>query len=239
MPIRTRSKANEPGSSRLIAITARRAPALAALVEERLREAIMFGELGLGEAISEDRLASMLGVSRTPVREALTALQLQGLVVIQPQRGSFVFQPSDDDLAEICEYRLFIESQAMTLAAARAPVETIAMLEATQSHMDVAERAGDFAAAAKADAAFHNAFFDHCANRLLVQAYSLVSGRVGAIRFLARRSRGTKSQSGSQHRAIIAALKANDVPEANRILGVHVMNMRPHFAEARAALVNP
>lgn len=239
MSTRERSKAREPASSGLVAITAQRAPALAALVEERLRDAIMFGGLGLGEAISEDRLASMLGVSRTPVREALTALQIQGLVVIQPQRGSFVFQPSDDELAEICEYRLIIESQAMALAVARASDQAIAMLEAAQSDMDRAEAAGDLAAAARADADFHNAFLDRCANRLLVQAYTLVSGRVGAIRFLARRSRGTQSQSSKQHRAIIAALKAQDLAEANRVLAVHVMNMRPHFAEASASLSRP
>src|SRR6185503_16160600 len=98
-----RAEAGERGAHPLGAIAARRAPALASLVEERLRDAIMYGALGLGEAISEDRLATMLGVSRTPVREALTALQLQGLVVIQPQRGSFVFEPTERDLAEICE----------------------------------------------------------------------------------------------------------------------------------------
>jgi DNA-binding GntR family transcriptional regulator len=224
------------GAPALGAIAARRAPALADLVAERLRDAIMFGELGLSEAISEDRLATMLGVSRTPVREALTALQLQGLVVIQPQRGSFVFEPTEKDLAEICEYRLFVESQAMALAAKRASRETVAALKSAQSAMDAAEAAGDLAAAARADAAFHNAFLEHCGNQLLVQAYTLVSGRVGAIRFLARRSSGTKSHASKQHRAIIAALRDEDMAEANAVLSVHIMNMQAHFAEARAAL---
>jgi DNA-binding GntR family transcriptional regulator len=218
----------------LTVIAARRAPALATLVEDRLRDAIVFGELGLGESISEDRLATMLGVSRTPVREALTALQLQGLVVIQPQRGSYVFQPSAEDLAEICEYRLLIESEAMALATARAPVETVAALEAAQAAIEAAEAAGEHFAAARADADFHGAFLEHCGNRLLVQAYALVSGRIGAIRFLARRSRGTVSHAGRQHRAIIAALGAGDIAQARGVLRVHVMNMQAHFAEVRA-----
>ncbi len=230
-----RAQTSERGPQSLGVIASRRAPALASLVEERLRDAIMFGELGLGEAISEDRLATMLGVSRTPVREALTALQLQGLVVIQPQRGSFVFEPAQRDLAEICEYRLFVESHAMSLAASRAGRDTIAALKAAQAAMDAAEATGDLAAAARADAAFHNAFLEHCGNNLLVQAYTLVSGRVGAIRFLARRSSGTKSYASKQHRAIIAALKSDDVAEANGILSLHIMNMQVHFAEARAA----
>lgn len=230
-----RAETDERGAQPLGAIAARRAPALASLVEERLRDAIMYGELGLGEAISEDRLATMLGVSRTPVREALTALQLQGLVVIQPQRGSFVFEPTEKDLAEICEYRRFIESQAMSLAAKRARGETVAAMKAAQAEMDAAEASGDLAAAARADAAFHNAFLEHCGNRLLVQAYTIVSGRVGAIRFLARRSSGTKSHASRQHRAIIAALRAGDTAEAGGILSVHIMNMQVHFAEASAA----
>ncbi len=230
-----RAETGQRGTLALGIIAARRAPALAGLVEERLRDAIMYGELGLGEAISEDRLATMLGVSRTPVREALTALQLQGLVVIQPQRGSFVFVPTAKELAEICEYRMFIESHAMALAAKRASRETIAAMRAAQAEMDGAEATGDLAAAARADAAFHNAFLEHCGNRLLVQAYTLVSGRVGAIRFLARRSSGTKSHASRQHRAIIAALRAGDLAEAGSVLSVHIMNMQVHFAEASAA----
>lgn len=233
--MRERGETGDRGSQPLEAIAARRAPALAGLVEERLRDAIMYGALGLGEAISEDRLATMLGVSRTPVREALAALQLQGLVAIQPQRGSFVFEPTEADLAEICEYRLFVESRAMALAAKRASRETIAALKLAQADMDAAEADGDLVAAARADAAFHNAFLDHCGNRLMMQAYTIVSGRVGAIRFLARRSSGTKSHASKQHRAIIAALRTGDLAEAGGILSTHIMNMQVHFAEARAA----
>ena len=226
------------GTQLLGPIAARRAPALAAVVEERLRDAIMFGHLALGEAISEDRLATMLGVSRTPVREALTALQLQGVVTIQPQRGSFVFQPTDENLAEICDYRLFIESHAMSLSVRRARAETIVKLEAAQVAMEAAEAAGDMEAAARADAAFHNAFIEQCGNSLLVQAYTLVSGQVGAIRFFARRSSGTRNHSGSQHRAIISALAAGDAKQAQKVLCEHVMNMKAHFAEAMVAAEN-
>ena len=234
-----RAETGERGAHALGVIAARRAPALAGLVEERLRDAIMYGALDLGEAISEDRLATMLGVSRTPVREALTALQLQGLVVIQPQRGSFVFVPTAKELAEICEYRMIIESQAMALAAKRANRETIAAMRDAQAEMDAAEACGDLAAAARADAAFHNAFLEHCGNRLLVQAYTIVSGRVGAIRFLARRSSGTKSHASRQHRAIIAALKTGNAEEAESVLSLHIMNMQVHFAEASAASSAP
>lgn len=220
-------------SQALRIIDVERRPALAVIVERRLREAIMFGELALGEAISEDRLATRLGVSRTPVREALTALQLQGLVSIQPQRGSYVFSPTDGDLDEICQYRFWVESRALALAAGLNKAETVAAMTLAQTQMEQAEAANHAADAARADDAFHGAFIERCGNRLLMQAYALVSGRVGAIRFFARQSGGARSYSGAEHHRIIAAVTNDDLPAATHILERHVMNMRAHFLEAK------
>jgi DNA-binding GntR family transcriptional regulator len=78
-----------------------RPPSLASLAEGRLREAIENAEFQLGESLSEDKLATFLGVSRTPVREALNSLSLQGLVEIFPQRGSYVFSPSGEEVQAV------------------------------------------------------------------------------------------------------------------------------------------
>lgn len=207
------------------------------MVLERLRTAIMYGELALGAPVSEDKLAGLLGVSRTPVREALTALQMQGLVTILPQRGSFVFQPTDADVAAICDYRALLETEALRRAHRHALAATLDGIVAAQAAMEVAEAAGDARAAAEADAAFHNAVIDHAGNRLIAQAYTLVSGQVGAIRFFARTSSRSQSYSGEQHREIISAFRAGDLDHASRVLTVHVTNMRTHFAEASAAAV--
>lgn len=225
--------ASEKQTNALRAIDVERRPALALIVEERLREAIMFGELALGEPISEDKMASRLGVSRTPVREALAALQLQGLVTIQPQRGSYVFTPSETDIAEICDFRFWVESRALSLAHDRNKDMTLSALWQAQSAMEQAELVNSAEDAARADAAFHNAFIDQCGNRLLVQAYSLVSGRVGAIRFFARKSGGARNYAGAQHRDIMAAFRDGALDAATSILHTHIMNMRTHFLEAK------
>lgn len=221
-----------PPPAMLLSIDIERKPALAAQVTERLREAIVFGQLKLGEAVSEDRLASLLNVSRTPVREALAALQLQGLIVIQPQRGSYVFQPTEQDIAELCEFRLMIETHALRLAQDRDRSATRSALERAQSAMEHAEASGDPVAAAKADADFHNALFAGCGNQILVQSYALVSGRIGAIRYFARGSAGSRKASSSGHRAIITAFAKADLAAAEAVLTTHVMNMRVHFSEA-------
>jgi DNA-binding GntR family transcriptional regulator len=208
------------------ALVLKRQPLLAAQVADQLREAITYGTLRLGEAISEERIATLLGVSRTPVREALTALQMQGLVVIQPQRGSFVFQPDVEDIAELCEFRAIIEGQAMRLAHARHRVETHEALKKAEAEQELAEKAG------RADAAFHNAFIAGCGNPLLEQAYLLVSGRIGAVRFFARNSRHSRVKSNSDHRDIIRAFGRGDLRKAEQVLTDHIMRMRPHFADA-------
>ena len=82
---------------------------LTEIVTDRLRQAIIDGEFGLGEAISEETLAASFGVSRTPVRDALMQLQLAGLVVVQSKRGSFVFRPSLADAVALCDYRTMLE----------------------------------------------------------------------------------------------------------------------------------
>jgi DNA-binding GntR family transcriptional regulator len=214
------------------ALVLKRQPLLAAQVADQLREAITYGTLRLGEAISEERIATLLGVSRTPVREALTALQMQGLVVIQPQRGSFVFQPDVEDIAELCEFRAIIEGQAMRLAHARHRVETREALKKAEAEQDLAEKAGRSIDAARADAAFHNAFIAGCGNPLLEQAYLLVSGRIGAVRFFARNSRHSRVKSNSDHRDIIRAFGRGDLRKAEQVLTDHIMRMRPHFADA-------
>jgi DNA-binding GntR family transcriptional regulator len=209
-----------------------RKPSLAVIVAEKIREAIVSGELGLGEAVSEDKLAVTLGVSRTPVREALTSLQLQGLINIQPQRGSFVFQPMESDVAELCEFRVMTETRAMWLAHARDRELTFRQLEAAEAAMEAAVAAGDDRASAKADAAFHDALFANCGNQFLVQAYGLISGRISAIRVLLLHPTAIRSRSIEEHREITEAFGASNLIRAEAVLGAHIMKMRVGYNEA-------
>ena len=90
-----------------------RPPSLAETVLERLRSDIVRGALGLGELLSERVLAEKLGVSKTPVREALAQLRQEGLVRIVPQRGAFVFSLSASEVIAICEFRQTLEAAAL------------------------------------------------------------------------------------------------------------------------------
>ena len=85
----------------------------------QIRDAIVAGELGLGQPLSERALSEMLHISKTPVREALARLRLEGLVRIYPQRGACVFSLSAQEVVEMCELRLALESAALRLAVER------------------------------------------------------------------------------------------------------------------------
>jgi DNA-binding GntR family transcriptional regulator len=206
-----------------------RGPSLAVLATEKIREAIICGELQLGEALSEDRLAATLGVSRTPVREALTSLQLQGLITIQPQRGSFVFQPTEEDIAELCAFRIWTETRAMWLACARSRDALVRDMAEAQARMEAAIAGGDDRASTRADADIHNAFFVHCGNQFLAESYGLISGRMSAIRSLLLHPQATRTRTLEEHREIIDALAKGEPSQAEAILASHIIAIRAGY----------
>src|SRR4029453_15916741 len=96
-----------------------RPQSLTAMAVDAIRRAIVGGDLGLGEQLSEGVLARTLGISKTPVREALQQLRNEGLVRIIPQTGSFVFTMSAHEVLELCELRLALEEAALRFAIER------------------------------------------------------------------------------------------------------------------------
>ncbi|MCX8998178.1 GntR family transcriptional regulator [Rhizobiaceae bacterium BDR2-2] len=202
---------------------------LTARVTERLRSAILDGELELGDALSEDKLAKTLGVSRSPVREALAALEQQGLIDVRPQRGSFVFLPSQEDTKNLCEFRRAIELEALRLAMQRQPENTVAALREAAEDMQVATGEGDGLRSARADDRFHDTALANSGNPYLVNAYRLVSGKVAALR-AHRSALPTRKQANAEHFAIVAMLEGGDVDGALRELSVHIIKMAERYA---------
>jgi DNA-binding GntR family transcriptional regulator len=203
-------------------------------VTEVIRDAIIDGRFPLGEALSELKLAAAFKVSRTPVREALTALQAQGLIEIRPQSGSFVFMPSQEDVGELAEFRRVMEVTALRFCYARRRDETLRQMRATLGEMERAQDTGDHLGVARADTAFHQAIAENSANEYLVAAYRLISGRVAALRthtLLATEK--VRDGALSEHRALIAAFAKGDVERAEDILAEHVLRMRIRYRTPR------
>jgi DNA-binding GntR family transcriptional regulator len=148
----------------------------------QLRESIVSGDLELGSALSERALAIKLGVSKTPVREALAQLRVEGLVRIYPQRGAYVFTLSAHEVIALCEFRQTLEAAALRLAVERYPTELAKEIRAIVSDMESARKRNDTKAYLRADTRFHQAFFRRCGNEYLVDTYELHVGKIAALR---------------------------------------------------------
>lgn len=201
---------------------------LGARVTERLRRAIIDGELELGDALSEDKLATTLGVSRSPVKEAIATLEQQGLIDVRPQRGSFVFLPTREDTQNLCEFRKTVELEALRLAMTRKREETLSAMRAAAEDMLVAFEAGDNLGSARADDRFHDASLDNCGNPYLVNAYRLVSSKVAALRSH-RSTLPSRDKASAEHLAIVKLLEADRIAEALDYLGTHILMMAERY----------
>jgi DNA-binding GntR family transcriptional regulator len=215
--------------------TAGRSPSLAVMATEKIRDSIVTGELKLGEALSEEKLAARLGISRTPVREALATLHVQGLITILPQRGSFVFRPDAADVQALCEFRAMAETQAMWLAHARDRDGTLARMHAAQARMIAAHAEGRFRESASADADFHDALLMGCGNSFLSEAYGIIGGRISAIRSMLLDPEDIWRKSAAEHEDILVAFENADLLLAEAALSTHIMKMRERYGATTAA----
>lgn len=199
-----------------------RPPSLTAVVTDHIRSLIISGDVPLGAAISERGISADLKVSKTPVREALAQLRNEGLVTIVPQSGVKVFTLSAREVREICTFRKILEAAALELSMAADPGGLLRDLEATEALMDSALARGDVRAYLGLDTDFHLAFFAHCGNGYLQNAYGLYSGKIAALRtHLANKPQHTQ-KSMDEHRAIVRAVRARDGAGLLRILGEHI-----------------
>ncbi len=186
-------------------------PSLASMVADRLRMAIIDGEFGLGENISEERLCAAFGVSRSPVRDALNALQFTGLVEVRSKRGSFVFSPSEEDVVMLCDYRFLLERETALMAVRVARDAVSAGLDDAIDAMSKAEALGDRRAYGHADTAYHNVFFECCGNDLVRDAHRLAEARLATLRTLLTAPFDDRRKSGlDQHRLMADQLLSGD-----------------------------
>lgn len=204
-----------------------------ASVHERLKLMAMTYQFRPGERINEIELSAKLGVSRTPVREALAMLQLQGMVTIVPQKGTYVFMPTERDLVDLCEFRIVIESKAIYFAMARDRDATLAALKAAVAEMDATRERHDPVAYSRADTAFHEAFLRHCGNRYLQESYALAAGPIATLRNqLSAPLAGVQDRSYVQHKQMLEAFEKGDVMALDAILTAHILGTRESYVRA-------
>ncbi|MBX3596537.1 MAG: GntR family transcriptional regulator [Rhizobiaceae bacterium] len=202
----------------------------AEVVADRLREAIVLGDLRMGSVLSESELGDRLGVSRTPVREAFRQLSQEGLIEITPYRGASVFSLSDNELVQVIDFRELIECKALDMAMREnAEVLTKAM-SAVIDRMSEAVKAGDVRSYLAEDAEFHLTIVRSAGNAYLLGANNLIASKMAAIRTVLGGDRDMFSGSWKTHKEIFALIKKHDIEGANARLRKHILDGKALFA---------
>ncbi len=208
-----------------------RPKSLKEMVVEELRERIIDNRLKLGASLSENALAADLGLSKTPVREALQQLQLEGLVEVMAQKGTYVLRIVAEDVVQISELRQVLERAAAQLAMERNRGELISAMSGLMVAMQQAYGRTDMLAYRKLDAQFHQAFIDLCGNRYLRDAYSQLSFRIQALRSRLSNLAELNSRSVVQHQQMLDSVVANDVSKLLTQLERHIEETKVSYLE--------
>ncbi len=195
-----------------------RPDSLSKIAEEHIRQGIVNGRFQLGESLQEAKLSKALGVSKTPIREALAALNLQGLVRIIPQRGAFVFSLSREDVLQLCRYRFILESSALEQAIEANHTGLLDALSTTVSKMSEAQQSGESERYLELDAEFHHAFFEHCGNSYLRDGYQRVGDIVRTMRTHLSARPDRTEKSFREHESILLLLREENATAAKEIL---------------------
>jgi len=200
-------------------------------VAELLRARIFSHELAPGCWIDEQAIAEELGISRTPMREALKVLASEGLVVLKPRRGCYVAQLSEQDLDEVFPIMALLESRCAYEAARKASDEDIARLETLHQDLEVQAAKGDADAFFAANDAFHGALQDIAANGWLKH---LIDDTRKVIKLTRRHSLqldGRVQQSLAEHRQIMAAFRDKNPDLAAQRMHDHLLSGRQALAQ--------
>lgn len=183
------------------------------IVFEAMREAIVSGRLAPGERLVEIKLADEMGVSRTPVREAIRKLELEGFVIMMQRKGAYVAGLSPKEIRDVFEIRSTLESLAARLAAERISESQLEQLRRQLADIESKIKTHELEAVVKSDIIFHDILFNASGNARLVTMLSNLREQIHRYRSMSLSYPGRMLIAMDEHRAIVKAIVAHD-PEA-------------------------
>lgn len=192
------------------------------IVFDAIKEAILTGRLKPGERLMEVQLAEEMGVSRTPVREAIRKLELEGLVVMVPRKGAYVSGLTLKDVAEVFEIRSSLEGLAAALAAERITEDEIKSLDKILSDITQASEKGDTETVIKKDMEFHQILFSASRNQRLAQIINNLKEQIDRFRIQSFSNPVRVKSVLSEHKGIIDAIKQGDAENAEKLAKAHI-----------------
>lgn len=202
---------------------------LAELTYESLRSAILRGAFRPGERLTERDLSQKLGVSTTPVKEALRRLELEGLVRSVPRSGTFVSEDIKETIEEMGVIRAALEGAIAYLAASKATDDDLAALREQLSRMEQATRSRDISDAIQANQSFHELIHQISKNRYLQQMSEIIRFYDRASRQKALSDQAEMERGLEEHRKVYEAIAARAPDAAQQAMVQHIMRTTRHL----------
>ncbi len=196
---------------------------LTQIAYESLRKSILNGEIRAGELYNEMAIAKQLGISRTPIREALLELSNKGMVTFLPRRGVIVRSLSKEDVTELFELRQVLETHFVTKIAATPSDYDFSVLERNIKEQKAAARKKNIPDYLRYNGAFHSTMAEMCNNQRMLEIYGAI---VDLIRLLALQSlqhpMRMQARLIPQHEAMLESIKNGETKQATKLLITHL-----------------
>lgn len=202
------------------------------VVFEVVRKSILEGKFAPGERLMETQLAEQLGVSRTPVREAIRKLELEGLVVMVPRRGAYVASMSVKDISETFEIRAALEGLAASLAVEKITPDEIESMEVNVLKMSQFIEEKNIQMIVETDEQFHDVLINAGRNKKLTQMISLLREQIKRFRLASLSKIDRQSLVLGEHRQILEAIAERDQEKAQTLVEKHISNSEDSLLNA-------
>jgi len=199
----------------------------------QLQNDIINGKYKPGDSLIETKLAKEMGVSRTPVREAIVQLELEGLVQSMPNRGVVVTGVSEQDIEDIYTIRMLIEGLAARWAAEKITDEELEELKEAIEFEEFYTARNNTSHLLKLDSKFHEIIFKASKSKPLMHTLSNFHLYVQRARNISLESSGRAKEALAEHRAILQAIMERDAEKAERLTTEHIRNARLNLLRQR------
>ena len=196
------------------------------IVYEELKMQILTGKIVPGTRLMEVELAADMGVSRTPIREAIRKLEKEGLVTIEPRRGAYASQISVKDMVDILEVRQDMEGLAAYFASSRMTEEQMADLKRTSDSYNRAVAEGDMDSMIAYDTRFHRIIVESCNNNILVHMIEQLQELVLRFRYIYYDDFRRAENMSEEHRQILEAIRDGRAEDARAAADIHIDRLK-------------
>ena len=196
------------------------------VIFDTIRKAITTGELKPGERLMEVTLAKKMGVSRTPVREAIRRLEIEGLVKMTPRKGAYVANLTIKDIIDVLEIRASLDSLATALSAQRATQNDIRELKQIHNQFEKVVKAENLQGSIKRDVEFHEVIYRSSGNEKLIQISNNLREQFHRFRVMFLKDMVSPKELIKEHFNILESIEKKDSKLSAKYAKIHVENQK-------------